>query len=877
MPDPPLWVFRLLRRFCPPQLLEEIQGDLMQKYVRDCMTAGAAVAKQRLVWNTLRFFRPGILLRNRFKRAGTTLLLGSYINVSVRQMQKHKAFSLINVVGLGLAFCSSLLIVQYVTYELSFDKHFRKAERIFRVQEDRYKNGAIENRWAPAVGLVGPTLKEDFPEVEEYAQVFPYQLAAPAPVVYAGERFFKEDKTYMVTEGFFRVFAGKLLRGDPSGVLGKPYCAVISRSMSERLFGTVDPVGRVLNLDKAQDFQVTGVFEDFPANSHFHPQLLLSMETMTEGWDYKFTWGYGGFHTYVLLRQGTDPAAFQSKLPEFVTRRAGEQLKIWEEEMVLNLQRIDNIHLDSNFIWEHEENGSRARTYFMAVIAVLIVLIAVINYINLSIAKSITRAKEVGIRKVVGGLRRQLVQQFLFESIVIHLIALVFGVTLLYLTASGATRWFGIYISLDFISSTGFWYGLTLILLASICISSLYPALRYSRFSIIAVLKGGRENPGAGTKFFGALTVAQITTSVILMITTWCVYAQISFVQNANNGFADDQILVLRAPNDWDSSYVGAITALKVDLMRRPGVEYVVATSDVPGQVPTLRAGGVRKTSDPKSAGFDCTPPNIDYNYVEMLGLKLLAGRSFSEALGDDYSKVLVNEAAMTKLGIDKPEDAVGVQITFWGDTYQIIGVLKDYHHESMRKAILPMIFRFNPLYRGYISIKSRGLAAPDLIHQAEQAWNQHFQGYPFEYFFLDENFDKQYVSDQQFKRILTAFALIAIFIACIGLFGLSMLTAARSVKEIAVRKVLGATTIGIVALLSRKYAALLVIASALALPAAWVVVDRWLQGFVVRVHLSVWYFVLPVGMAAIAALVAAGLKTLDAARANPVVNLKHE
>ncbi len=868
----------MFRRLCPPQLLEEIEGDLHQRFVRDVGRLGVSRAKRKLVWNVIRFFRPGILLRNKFSTgSGSQYMIGNYYKVSMRQIQKNKAFTLINVLGLGLAFCSSLLIFQYVAYEMSFDKNFKDKARIFRLQEDRFKNGVVENQWAAAVGLVGPSVKEDFYEVEEYVQVFPYDLSAPDPVVSYEDRFFKEEEAFFATDRFFKIFSVKLLRGVDSTVLKRPFTAAISQSMTRKYFGDVDPVGKQLSLDKAQQFEVTAVFEDFPRNTHFHPDLLLSMETIFKGYGNTLTWGNGGFHTYILLREGTDPSIFESKLPEFILRRAGEQLKIWDEGIVLNLQRIDQIHLDSHYIWEYDENGDRARTYFMAVIGVFIVLIALINYTNLSIAKSIERAKEVGVRKVVGGLRRQLIQQFIFESMVIHALAISLGLLMLVGSSFLATGWLNISIPLNFLFSYAFWLVLGIIFLFSICLSAFYPALHFSSYSIVAVLKGGPGRIGGGTNFFRTLTVSQIAISVILMILSWCVYEQINFMQGMDNGFAKDQILVLRAPNQWDSLYDAALNAFKKDMLAKNGVEYVVATSDVPGKTPTLRAGGVRRIMDSKENAFDCTPPLVDYNYVEMLKLKLLAGRSFSETMMDDYSKVLVNEEALAKLRIKEPREALGVRITFWRDTFEIIGVLKNYHHESLRKEILPMVFRFSPYHRGYISVKTGSMDIAQAVREAEQVWKQYFPGFPFEFFFLDENFNKQYAGDQQFKNIVTVFALIAIFIACIGLFGLSMLSTARRVKEIGIRKILGATSSAIMILLNKDFVILMILSSAIAVPTAWMIVDWWLEGFVSRIEMSLWFFVLPVTMAMMASFVAVSFRTIRAANENPVKSLKYE
>lgn len=874
----PRWPFRLLEKFCPVYLLEEIEGDLLQRFERDANALGEKKARRRLVWNVIRYLRPEILLRNKPRiEVNSYFLLGNYFKVTLRQIDRNRVFTLINMLGLGLAFCSSLLIFQYVSYELSYDTFLPNKERIFRLQEDRLKAGVMENRWAPAVGLVGPSVKEDFHEVEEYTQVFPYELAGPAPVVSFEDHFFKERLTFFATDQFFNVFSVKVIRGHASEALRRPSTVAISQSIARKYFGDTDPLGKMLSFDRVEHFEVTAVFEDFPPNAHFHPDLLLSMETLLKEWGYKLTWGNGGFHTYVLLRTGVHPEEFESKLPAFLLRRAGEQLKIWNEEMVLNLQRIDNIHLDSHYIWEFEENGNRLKTYFLSIVGVLIVVIALINYVNLSLARALERAKEVGLRKVVGGLRGQLVQQFIFESACTHVIALIVGLLLLATCSSFVVAWLHISMPTSMLDTWSFWLSFFTVALLSISISSVYPAMVLSGFDIISVLKGRVTGAGTGPWLLRMLPTVQFSASVILMILTYCVYAQFDYMERADLGFSKDQVLVLRAPNQWDSLYNRTLDAFKKELRQNNGVNYVVATSDIPGNSPALRAGGVRRLTDPVDLGFDCTPPLVDYNYVEMLELKILAGRSFSEELMDNDSKVMINEEALKKLRILDPQNAIGEQITFWRDTFEIIGVVKNYHHESFRKEVLPMVFRFNPYYRGYISVRTNTILPAEAIGMAEQAWKKHFPEYPFEYFFLDENFNKQYANDQQFRKIISAFAFMAIFIACIGLFGLSLLLTKRREREIGIRKVLGASVSGIVLLLNRNFVGLMAISIALAIPIAWLIANQWLDGFVSRVPLSGWFFVAPAAMAMAASLASVAVQTIRAAHEDPVKSLKHE
>jgi putative ABC transport system permease protein len=875
---PPQWPLSLLHLFCPADLYETIEGDLVEQFREEVENVGRDKARRIFLWNVVRFLRPGIFMRNRYSCELNFLpMIQSYFRIAIRQIRKNKALTLIKVLSLVLAISSSLLIAQYVEYEMSFDTFLKKRERIFRFQEDRLREGVMINRWAAVVGQIGPSVKQDFPEVEEFVQVFPFTIASPTPVVSFGDRFFNEHRAFFATDRFFKIFSVKVLTGNESTGLSRINTIMVSRAIAKKYFGEEEAVGKMLTVDRSQEFEVTGVFEDFPVNSHFHPDLLFSMETLYKAMDHHLTWNNGGFHTYILLREGTDVKKFESKLPAFIQRRAGEDLKPWNEAIVLHLQRVDHIHLDSHFIWEYEENGDRNTTYFIAIIGAIILIIALINYINLSIAKSAERAKEVSIRKVVGGWRSQLIYQFIFESSVTNFISLCLSLIFFVTCSSSFITWLGISIPVNPLLSISFWIELSIIASVSILISSLYPAFSLSQQNIVSTFKGKSFGRQGGSNFFRTLSVIQFSTSITLMIVTYCVYAQIDFMRNRDNGFIKEQILVLRAPNEYDSLFENNIKGFKNEMLGYSDVGYVVCSSDIPGQVPTFRAGGVRNISGGKENAFDCTAPFIDYNYVEMLGLKILAGRGFSEELMDSYKKVLINEEAMKKLDIAAPRQAIGQKITFWRDTFEIVGVVRNYYHESLRKSILPMVFRLSPTVIGYISVRVNSGNVTETIARTEQVWKKYFQGFPFDYFFLDDNFNNQFRNDQRFGKTTIIFSSAAIFIACIGLVGLSMVSLSRRVKEIGIRKILGASVSNIVVLLNRNFAALISMSILIAIPAGGIIVENWLRGFVGRIELTAWFFVVPSALTILASMIATSFQTIRAANANPASSLKNE
>lgn len=800
-------------------------------------------------------------------------MIASYLRFAFRQLILHKGFTFINVTGLVVAISISLLVAQFVANETSYDSYLSNASRVFRIREDRYKGGALENQWAAASGQVGPSLKEDLPEVEEYAQVFPYALAGPVPSVSTPRFMAKEPDVFFASDRFFEVFTVPILGGKKSELLTRPNTVAISQSMAKKYFEAEDPVGRTVSFDHAADFEITGVFEDFPPNAHFRPQLLIAMSTQKE-WGIEFTWVNGGYHTYVLLRAGVDKDAFEEKLPAVVERRAGEELKKWNEALVLKLQLVRSIHLDSHYIWEYEPNGDRATTYFVAVAGLVVLLIALFNYINLSMASSLGRIKEVGIRKVTGGLKGELFLQFLLEASITPMLAL--AISMVVVLGAGPKIYALLSLppprSIDFV---GFWMPLAAVLSVCLLAYAAYPAILLSRKPAIQMLrnfKGSKE----GTRFFGTLTVAQIAGTLILMIVSYCVYMQIRFMRDRDYGFANSHVLVVRAPNRWDSLYDNSLRAFKQGLLRQSTIKRVATSSDVPGVKPYFRAGGVRRLGAPLEEAFDCTTPFVDYQYLELLGLQVLAGRTFSEEI-EGTRDVVINERALARLNWKEPAEAIDERITFWRDTFRIVGVVKDYHHESFKSEILPMIFRQNTFYRGFISVEAMETAPGDLLSLVRQSWDGYFREYPFEYFFMDDNFFGQYQTERQFERLVSVFAISAIIIACMGLAGLSMLSTMRRVKEVAVRKALGANVRDVLLVLNKEFLLLMTIGLILSFPISLLIVRRWLEGYTDRITLNWSYVAIPTVIVSLAAITVLGVQSAKVAAIKVSEGLRSE
>jgi putative ABC transport system permease protein len=797
----------------------------------------------------------------------------NYLTSLWRYVSKNKVFTFINVAGLAIGMLACMLIAQFVLHELSYDNFLDKKDRIFRLQLDRYDKGELSTRWASGAAGIGPDIKANFPEVEKYSRLI--RLNA---TLANGDIFFKEENACFASEDFFKIFSIKLIEGVDSVVLKEPFKMVLSKSMAKKYFGKENPVGKFLKFNGKTDYEITGVFEDLPANSHIQVDALGSISSLMKLWNTQMdSWQWDGFMTYVLLNEKTDPKKFESKLPAFVQKHEGEELKKNNAGMVFHLQAVSDIHLDSDFIMEFKPNGSRQSVYFLSVVAMLIMLIAWINYINLSTAKSIERAREVGVRKVLGGFRSQLIQQFLTESLFLNVLAVLLAVAAAFLL----THWFsgltGRVLGYALFQQPLFWIVLAALILSGALLSGLYPAFVLSSFRPVEVLKGKFRNSDKGVWLRKGMVVVQFIASITLMVGTFTVYRQISFMRNQELGVNIDQAVVINSPTVTDSTYKHKFQAFKQRISQYPEVVSVCASTSVPGVQPDWNAGGIRRLSQREDEQNQYRIIMMDGEFIKSFGLQMATGRAFSDEVANENKNVLLNESAVRLMGFAKPEDAINDQIFFWGDTFKIVGVVKNYHQESLKKAYDALIFRYDEAPGGYYSVKFNTQKVKASMSQFELAWKEIFPGNPFHYFFLDDHYNKQYQADQQFGNIFGIFSGLAIFIACLGLFGLSSLTALQRTKEIGIRKVLGASLFGILRLISKDFIVLIGVAIVLSIPLSAWIMNSWLQDFATRIPLAWWLFAIPGIGVVVIALLTVSIHTLKAAMSDPVKSLRYE
>ncbi len=797
----------------------------------------------------------------------------NYLTSLWRYISRNKVFTFINVTGLAIGMLACMLIAQFVLHELSYDNFLDKKDRIFRLQLDRFDKGELSTRWAAGAAGVGPDIKANFPEVKSYVR-----LHQSGVTLSYGDTFFKEDNLYFASEDFFKIFSIKLISGVDSVVLKDPFKLVISQTLARKYFHDENPIGKTLRANGRTDYEVSGVFEDLPFNTHMKIDALGSFASLQKLWNDPVTsWNWDGFMTYLLLDEHADPKALESKLPALTKKINGEQMKEFNADMIFHLQPVSSIHLDSDFIGEFKPNGNMQSVYFLTVVAVLILIIAWINYINLSTAKSIERAREVGVRKVMGSFRVQLIQQFLTESFFLNVVAVALSVVFAFLLTGWFSGLTGRELGYSLFQLPAFWLILLAITLSGALLSGLYPAFVLSSFRPVEVLKGKFKNSDRGVWLRKGMVITQFVASITLMVGTFTVYRQIKFMRDQKLGVDIDQTVVINSPSVTDSTYKHKFGVFKQKISQYSEVASVCASTTVPGGPSDWNAGGIRRLSQRTDEQKQYRIIMMDGSFIKGYGLQMAAGREFSDATIQEYKNVILNESATKLMGFAKAEDAINDKIFFWGDTFKIVGVVKNYHQESLKKTYDPLIFRYGEAPNGYYSVKFNTRQVKESMAMFETIWKEVFPGNPFHYFFLDDHYNKQYQADQQFGNIFGIFSGLAIFIACLGLFGLSSLTALQRTKEIGIRKVLGASLPGILQLISKDYVILIGAAIVLSVPLAAWIMNSWLQDFATRIPLSWWIFAVPSLTVIAIALVTVSVHTLKAAMTDPVKSLRYE
>ena len=806
-------------------------------------------------------------------------MIRNYLTVALRNMLKHKFYSGINILGLSIGIASCLLILLYVVDELGYDRFHAKADRTYRMGVEASLGGQNFNSPITAPPMAA-TLVKDFPEVEAATRLFKLS----AEVLRNGDKVFTEKRVAFADSNFFNVFTFRLKEGNPAAALLGPQTLVLSETTARKYFGNAPALGKILIVGHYKvAYRVAGVMEDMPHNSHFHFDVLLSMASFPNS--RRTEWVGNSFYTYVVLREGAPASAFAGKMPGLVRRYVAPQLaqalNYPYEQFQKNggkwaffTQPVGDIHLYSDYAeGELEPNGSITYVYIFSAIALFLLLIACINFMNLATARSASRAKEVGIRKVLGSVKARLVGQFLTESLLYSIVAVALAYVLTSLCLQPFNEIAGKNLSADVLGSGWLLGGMVALTLGVGVLAGSYPAFYLTAFRPVEVLKGRLKAGVASSRIRNVLVVSQFAVSICLIICTWVVYGQLQYTRSRNLGLDKENVLVVANARRLGSN----LQAFKQTLARQAQVANVTLADELPANN-VLSNTVFRKEGSNVDNVFNFYA--VDEDYFATLKMKLVQGRGFSHRFGTDSSAIVINEAAARQLNWTEP---LGRKLLFYGqgpDRVQpltVIGVVKDFNFESLRNKIAPLIIRYSGGVKTYAAVRLKPGNAEAGVALAAKRWKQYAPGEPFEYAFLDENFDALFRAEQRLGKVFAIFTGLGIFIACLGLFGLSAFVAEQRGKEIGVRKVLGASVPQLVLLLSTDFTRLVLIAFGVAAPLAWYAMHRWLENFAYRAPIHWLTFVLA-GVAALGiAWVTLSFQAIKAAVTDPVKTLRSE
>ena len=806
-----------------------------------------------------------------------------YIKISLRNIYKNKLFSLINILGLAAGIACTILILLFVQDELSYDQFHSKKDRIVRVtREWLNQDGESSLHLARVAPPIGTLIQNDYPQMIEsmvrIAQDYRTKLKYNNDV-------FIEEKFYWAEKDLFNIFDFKLIKGNKETALSQPNSVIVTETIAKRLFGDEDPLGKIINYEGQRDLAVTGVVEDAPKNSHFKFDYLASFITLYEinGAEFFQTnWGRNNYSTYFLLKNENLKSELQAQMPAFIDQHLTQVIRNFTGQEpafqpskfnILHVQSLTDIHLHSHLNSELEQNGDITNVYLFSAIAVFILLIACINFMNLATAKSSKRAKEIGMRKVLGAEKKQLIYQFIGESLFISFLSLIISIGIVEAALPSLNNFIGKELAVNYFDNPLAVSGIILITLLVGLISGSYPAFLLSSFKPVSVLKGNNQKGSGRSLFRTVLVVSQFTISIILIISMTVVYNQMEFFRNKKLGFNKDQLVVMPAGNRMLENLDG----FKSILMQNPNIKSV-ATSDLIPSDKLLNNWGAKRYEGNSSVPLDfrLAVVQVDYDFIPTYQFEITAGRNFSrEYASDDSNAYILNEAAAKRLGWT-PQDAIGKPLEYGQVPGSVIGVLKDFNFESLHNEVVPIVFVFDRFGVGNFTVRIAG-DIPGAIDFLKGIWEQYNPDYPFDYSFLNDDFAALYASEEQLGEIFSVFAFLAVFIACLGLFGLASFSAEQKTKEIGIRKVLGATVTNIVSRFTFEFVKLILIANIIAWPLAYYAMNKWLDTFAYKTDLALSTFMLAGFIALLIAVATISFQAVKASLTNPAKTLKYE
>jgi putative ABC transport system permease protein len=872
--SPPKWADRFLEWYCDPALLEAIQGDVYEIYQRT-IKANRRFADWQFIWNVIRFFRwKNIKRSKKSHRSSVLMMYHNYFTVFKRSFFKQKGYSFLNVFGLAIGVACFLLISFYIRDEFSYDRFHSKADRIFRLHEI-FESDGVGERSASQPFPVAETLINDYEgQVEQAVRFFNFQAPTLAVSSTDNKKEFNEPRLFFVDSTLFDVFDFPLVQGDAKTALSNTHSILVTESMARKYFGDEDPMGKYLKFQGNTNLLVTGVLKDVPSNAHFQFDFLVSFITLKEFYNGNFprTWYWNPCWTYLLLKDQSVVPTLEAAMPAFVQKYFPDFIR---NDVTLEFFPLTDIHLKSHMDYEIEANSSITTVYVFACIAFFVVLIACINFINLSTARAAKRAKEVGMRKTLGGQKVQLVGQFLFESITMCLLAVALAIAIVVLALPSFNTFAEKNIPFTILLDP-FYLGLLVLLpLVVGIISGIYPAFVLSSFKPITALKTNLSQE-RGASFRKVLVVIQFSLSIILLIGTGVAMDQLNMLQKSDTGFTKENIILIPVSRSPISKNY---ESLKTEFLRHPNVMSVTALEEI--------LGSKHQVGNYHFEGLEESKPfprlNVRHDFTKTFDIPLAAGRDFSEdIITDDSLAVIVNETLVRQMGWKSNGEAIGKSF----DTRpgrKIVGVMKDFNFTSRHQPIRPLVINLNTepqafnLFVKYMAVRINSSDVPSSLEWLQEKWRSQIPGWPFEYFFLENNLQNLYKAENKMSKITLVFSGLSILVACLGLFGLSTFTAEQRKKEMSIRKVMGGSDSEIFLLFSKRFFVLILISNLVAFPLAYILLKQWLSTFAYQVEIDFTLFALAALAAAGIALITIFYQALRAAHTNPAEVLKNE
>ncbi|MBO3698113.1 ABC transporter permease [Roseivirga sp. E12] len=795
-------------------------------------------------------------------------MLANNIRTIFRSLIKSKSYAILNLLGLTSGLIVFILITLYTQQEFSYDKYHSKAERIYRVyKEDNGNFYKGSNKYAVVPTPLAPAMKDDYPQVEEFFRIDSYGNT----VIRAEGEVYLEPSIHAVDPTVFKMLDFEITQGDKESILIGLKDAAISETIAMKYFGRTDVVGETIRFRDEYPLQISGVFKDMPKNSHFVIDIAINLEGILTAVNRRMdNWNNSNFHAFVLLAEGSNAAALEARLPEMRAKYADDPIDEDGQESIYYLQALTDVHFTKGVNFDIAPNADAQALYIYMGIAFMILIIAGINYVNLATARAINMTKEIGIRKVIGALRSDLMIRFMIESTILVFVSILLSILLLLVILPAFSVFIDKEISMDFMAPQ-FWLLIAMIGVGMTLLSGIYPAMMLSRFKPISALKGKGRVAKSNTVFRNVLVVFQFAISCALILGASVLTKQLNFIQNLDTGYTRDQVLVMGIRQRGEGIR-NKVEVFKEELKKIPGVKNVTSSNSLPNNISSN--GTVNWVGKKKGEDVVLYTNVADDEFVDLYGLEIVEGRNFDLSIPTDEKAVLINESAVKALGWEEP---IGKQMMRWfGDTGTVVGVLKDFHAHSVHLEIEPVQI-FHRAGQFNVSIKIEGTDMNETIVAIEEAYAGLNSVYPFEYNFFDDIFDRAYLSEIKTAELANWFTGLAILIACLGLYGLAAHRVQHRIKEVGVRKVLGASVGRILLLLSRDFGLLLLIAFCIAAPVAYYVMEGWLDGFAYHTNINLLTFIVALLMMALVAGLTVGYRTYRAAIRNPVEALREE